>query len=114
MKRPLLLFCALCLLLVVNAAQGQIGVFSKGATNRKVEKSGGGPGSTYNKAISIHAADWKSGVATEYSYIQTHFPGSKALNHAREYYTDKTFDVITFTTADGVKRAVYFRYWKHS
>ena len=98
----------------MNGAHGQIGVFSKGATTRKVENSSGGPGSSYKKAVPIHAADWKSGVASEYSYIQTHFPGCKALNHAREFYTDKTFDVITFTASDGVKRAVYFRYLKHS
>lgn len=112
MKRYLL-FCTLGCLLAVPAASAQIGINSRGTT-RKFATPPGGPGSSYNKAISIHAPDWTSGVNTEYNYVRAHFPKCKALKHSREWYTDKTYDVITFLMPDGTTRALYFRYWKHS
>ena len=108
-----LLFWTVCCWLLAAAANGQMSI-PTGGTTRKYATPPGGPGSSYAKAIPIHAPDWKSGVNAEYNYLRTHFPSSKAVNHAREFYTDKTYDVITFTTSDGTRRALYFRYLKHS
>jgi hypothetical protein len=87
----------------------QIGI-QAGGTTRTFATPPGGPGSSYNKAIVIHGSKSDSGVRSEYGYLAAHFPGSKALNHSREYYTKRTYDVLTFVTHDGQKRALYFEY----
>jgi hypothetical protein len=102
-----------CLLAVTAVAEAQIGITAHGTT-RKYATPPGGPGSSYQKAIIIHSADWSSGVNTEYNYVQSHFPGCKIVNHAREYYTGKTYDIITFTARDGTRGTKYFDYRKHS
>lgn len=107
------LFCTLLCLWFASTVNGQFSV-PTGGTTRKYATPPGGPGSSYAKAISIHAPDWNSGINTEYNYVRTHFPNCKAVKHSREFYTDKTYDVITFTMPDGTKGALYFRYWKHS
>jgi hypothetical protein len=107
------LFYILCYLFVASALYGQMGI-TAGGTTRKFATPPGGPGSSYAKAIPIHAPDWNSGIKTEYNYVQKHFPNAKAVNHGREWYTNKTYDVITLTMPDGTKRVLYFRYWKHS
>lgn len=109
MKKCLILFCLALVCASVNAQS-----IPTGGTTRKYATPPGGPGSSYNKAISIHAPDWNSGIKAEYAYVQKHFPSCKAVKHSREWYTDKTYDVISFTTPEGTTRAVYFRYWKHS
>ena len=104
---------ALICLFGVLHANAQFTIRS-GGTTRKYATPPGGPGSSYAKAISIHSADWTSGIKTEYSYVRTHFPKCTAVKHSREWYTDKTYDVITFTMPDGTTKALYFRYLKHS
>jgi hypothetical protein len=70
----------------------------------------GGPGSSYANAVTIYASDANSGVASEYQYLSAHFPGSKPINHSREYYTNRKYDVLTFATPDGKTRRLYFDY----
>jgi len=112
MKR--LLFLAVAgSLLAAHTVSAQFSVSSNSGTIRKRNNSGG-PGANYSKAIIIHSTDWKSGIATEYNYVRTHFPNCKAINHIREFYTGKTYDIITFTEPSGEKRAVYFNYRQHS
>ena len=79
-----------------------------GTVRRQSGSSKAGPGSSYRKAIPIHSADYTSGVKSEYGYLAAHFPGAKPVNHGREYYTKRTYDVITFVTPDGERRALYF------
>jgi hypothetical protein len=112
MRRVLLPF-AICLLSAVSVADAQIGITAHGTT-RKYVTPPGGPGSSYQKAIIIHSPDWSSGVNSEFNYVQSHFPGCKIVNHSREYYTGKTYDIITFTARDGTRGAMYFNYRKHS
>src|SRR3954451_13447232 len=111
--RRLLLPFAICLLSAVAVAEAQIGITAHGTT-RKYATPPGGPGSSYQKAIIIHSADWSSGVNTEYHYVQSHFPGCKIVNHARESYTGRTYDIVRFTGRDGSTAAMYFDYRKHS
>jgi|1185.fasta_scaffold58477_2 hypothetical protein len=112
MKRMLLLL-PLFLSLCAGVAEAQIGITAHGTT-RKYATPPGGPGSSYQKAIIIHSADWSSGVNTEYHYVQSHFPGCKIVNHARESYTGRTYDIVRFTGRDGSTAAMYFDYRKHS
>ncbi len=106
MNAPLLL-SIIGSLLIVGPANGQ-GV-SNGGTLRKVVRARGAEGSSFAKAIVIYASDWENGIPKEYQYLSTHFPGSKPINHTRQYYTHYTYDIITFT-ADGKKHALYFSY----
>ena len=103
-----LLILALCSFIVTGAsAQMEI---PTGGTIRKTNAPPGGPGSSYQRALPITARDQTSGVRTEYAILAKTYPGSKPTNHSREYYTGRRYDVITFTTAGGEKRWMYFRY----
>ena len=100
-------------LIATGTTRGQeIGV-SSGGTTRTFVTPPGGPGSSYHKAIIIEGRDETSGIQSEYVYLQRHFPGCKAINHKREFYTKRTYDIITFTTPAGEKRALYFEYVVH-
>jgi len=98
-------FCGLAIIHV--GAQMEI---PSGGTIRKLNAPPGGPGSSYYRAIPITASDETSGVASEYAYLARNFPGSKAINHSREWYTGRRYDVITFTTSGGEKRILFFAY----
>ena len=111
--RHLLIPFAIVLLSAVSVAEAQIGITANGTT-RKYATPPGGPGSSYQKAIIIQSADWTSGLTNEYNYVQSHFPGCKIVNHSREYYTGRTYDIISFTARDGSRGAMYFNYRKHS
>src|SRR5207248_6979662 len=96
-------------LLGSDTVNAQFAAQSTGGTvRRQFGDSKAGPGSSYRKAIPIHSSDYTSGVNSEYRYLAAHFPGAKPVNHGREYYTKRTYDVITFVTSDGQRRALYF------
>ena len=107
MKNVILLSLAFTLPSTVPMS-AQIGI-SSGGTTRTFVTPPGGPGSSYNKAISIHGTKKDTGVHAEYAYLASHFPGAKPLHHSREFYTYRMYDVITFQTAAGQKRALYFQ-----
>jgi len=109
MNRLALLLCgALCGIAVIPlSAQMEI---QTGGTIRKLNAPPGGPGSSYQRAIPITASDERSGVPSEYAYLAKNFPGSKPINHSREWYTGRRYDVITFTTSGGQKRNLFFAY----
>lgn len=99
-------------LAAASTAHGQMGV-TNGGTTRKFVSVTGGNGSSFGKAIVIHAHDWTSGVDTEYAYVSSHFPGAKVVNFSRQYSLRTTYDIITFTTRDGKTQVLYFDYRKH-
>ena len=103
----LVVFC-----FVYASAYGQGPVTANGSL-RKTDTSSGGQGSSYAKAVMIYARDENGGVASEYRYLSAHFPGSKPINHNREFYTNKRYDVLTFATADGKTSRLYFDYRIH-
>jgi hypothetical protein len=90
----------------------EIGI-SSGGTTRKFVTPPGGPGSSYRKAITIEARDDNSGIKSEYAYLAAHFPGCKAINYKREFYSKRTYDIITFTAPNGETRALFFEYIIH-
>src|SRR3954467_5843773 len=87
----------------------QIGIES-GGTTRTFINPPGGPGSSYNRAIVIHGSKSNNGISSEYSYLATHFPGSKPLSLSPEYYTKRAYHILTFLTPSGQRRALYFEY----
>src|ERR1043165_7071472 len=97
------LVCVMLCGLVITSVHAQMEIPS-GGTIRKLNAPPGGPGSSYHRAIPITAADENSGVPAEYAYLARNFPGSKPVNHSREWYTGRRYDVITFTTRGGEKR----------
>src|SRR5437868_14287627 len=110
-NRSLSLCAALCWLAVVSLnAQTEI---QSGGTIRKANSPPGGPGSSYQRAIPITAMDATSGIKSGYAYLARSFPGSKAINHSREVYTGRRYDVITFTTSGGQTRILFFAYAIH-
>src|SRR4051812_32320227 len=108
MNRLSILCGALCWLAVIPlSAQTEI---QTGGTIRKMNAPPGGPGSSYQRAVPITAPNDTSGVNSEYAYLTKNFPGSKPINHSREWYTGRRYDVITFTTSGGQKRILFFVY----
>jgi hypothetical protein len=92
----------------VTSGQG----VSAGGTTRKFV--GTEKGASFANPIVIYVSNEKSGVASEYNYLSVHFPGSKPINHTRQFATNRTYDIITFTAADGKRRLLYFDYRIHS
>ena len=84
-----------------------------GGTIHKLNPPPGGPGSSYQRAIPITAPDETRGVKMEYAYLARNYPGATPLNHSREWYTGRRYDVITFTTSAGQKRTLFFAYSVH-
>ena len=75
---------------------------------RKAVSFGGGNGSSYKKAIVVHASDEKDGVHAEYEYIRAHFPGSRFKSQALAFENGKAYDIMTFADAAGKKQVLYF------
>jgi hypothetical protein len=67
-----------------------------------------GAGSSYQTAIVVPATNEVSGVAFEYDYIRAHYPKSKFVSQALSQHGGKPYDIMTFATADGKKRTLYF------
>ena len=67
-----------------------------------------GVGSSYRTAIVVPATNEISGVQWEYAYIRTHYPGSKFMYQALDSHGGKPYDIMTFKTADGKQRTLYF------
>src|SRR5437868_3439502 len=107
----LLLWVAVCCLVCWSSGDAQNGITANGTLRPGIPA--GGPGSSYTKAVPIYARDGASGVPSEYRYLSAHFPGSKPINHNREFYTDRMYDVLTFATVDGKTSRLIFDYRIH-
>ncbi|HEV7405062.1 MAG TPA: hypothetical protein VGO11_19115 [Chthoniobacteraceae bacterium] len=68
----------------------------------------GGDGSSLEKAIVIKGATEETGVHAEYEYLRQHFPGYKRGSQSLQNAKGHAYDVLEFTTADGMKRTIYF------
>jgi len=102
------LLCFIVSWFVCMSGYGQGAITANGTLRKSAPR--GGPGSSYANAVTIYASDANSGVASEYRYLSAHFPGSKPINHSREYYTNRKYDVLTFATPDGKTSRLYFDY----
>src|SRR6266436_4991156 len=67
-----------------------------------------GTGSSYATAIVVPATNEMAGVKFEYAYIRTHYTGSQFMYQALSSHGGKPYDLITFKTADGKQRTLYF------
>src|SRR5438552_15964034 len=83
-------------------------VYFRASPGKRVTIGGGGNGTSYRKAILVHAPAGSNPVGPEYDYVLSHFRGCKVVKHQREFYTFKTYDIISFTTSDGATRALFF------
>jgi hypothetical protein len=68
----------------------------------------GGAGSSHATAIVVPAMNEMAGVQWEYAYIRSHYPGSKFMYQALDSHSGKPYDIMTFKTADGKQRTLYF------
>jgi hypothetical protein len=83
-------------------------VYFRASPGKKVHIGGGGNGTTYRKAILVHVPSGANPVGPEYDYVMARFPGCKVVRHQREFYTTRTYDIITFTSSDGASCALFF------
>jgi hypothetical protein len=95
----------LCLTSPVTASEE---VYFRASPGKKVKIGGGGNGTSYRRAILVHAPAGANPIGPEYDYVIAHFRGCKVVKHQREFYTTRTYDIITFTSADGATRALFF------
>jgi hypothetical protein len=77
------------------------------AASRGVTFSGGN-GSSFETAIVVNARDEISGVRSEYDYIRARYPGYRFISQALAPHGGKTYDIMTFKSADGKKHVLYF------
>ena len=103
--------CVVVFWFLCASSYGQGAITANGTLRKSTPP--GGPGSSYRNAVTIYASDDNNGVASEYRYLSAHFPGSKLINRTREFYTNRTYDVLTFATPDGKTSRLYFDYRIH-
>ena len=70
---------------------------------------GGGDGSTCEQAIVIQGAKGEpDGVASEYAWLKSHFPGYKMSRQAEINNSGKMFDQLDFADRDGKPHSICF------
>src|SRR5205823_11067912 len=110
MRRSLRLYIVVSTVVcLTNIATATEEVYFRASPGKKVTLGGGGNGTSYRKAILVHAPSGSNPVGAEYEYVVSHFRGCKIVKHQREFYTSRTYDIITFTSADGATRALFFQ-----
>jgi hypothetical protein len=65
-------------------------------------------GSSFEKAIFIKETHEQPGIDAEYAWIRDKHPGSKLNGQSLAYHSNKPYDIIHITTADGTMTDVYF------
>lgn len=75
-------------------------------TAQKISQTG--DGSDYTKAIVISANNESAGVAKEYEWLKTNYPGSQVISQGLGEKNGKPFDVFKIKTASGEEKSVYF------
>jgi len=89
-------------------------VYFRASPGKKVTIGGGGNGTSYRKAILVHTPAGSNPSGREYDYVMSRFPSCKVIKYQREFYTSKTYDIVTFLTPDGATRALFFQLaWEH-
>jgi hypothetical protein len=71
--------------------------------------SGARDGSSERRAIIVPKTGEITGVAYEYEYIRSHYPGAQPMMQALSIDdAGKAYDLITFKTPDGKQHRLYF------
>ena len=110
MRQSVLFWIILSIVLpLTTITRGSEEVYFRASPGKKVKFGGGGNGTSYRKAILVHAPPGSNPVGPEYDYVMSHFRGCKVVKHSREFYTSRTYDIISFTTPDGATRALFFQ-----
>jgi len=65
-------------------------------------------GASYETAIVITEKSSGKGIAAEYEWVKQNYPGSKVLSQKLSHYKNKSYDILTIQTAEGVEKKVYF------
>jgi hypothetical protein len=73
-----------------------------------VSSPSGRDGSSAAKAIVVPETGEMTGVAYEYEYIRSHYPGAQPIMQALAVEGNKAYDLITFKTRDGKQHTIYF------
>ena len=68
----------------------------------------GRDGSSAAEAIVVPETGEITGVAYEYDYIRSRYPGAQPMMQALAVQGNKAYDVITFKTRDGKQHTIYF------
>jgi hypothetical protein len=68
----------------------------------------GRDGSSYKKAILVIADNDTAGAAQESEWIRARYPGYRMGKQSTSFYDGKSYDIVRFTDAHGVKHTVYF------
>lgn len=65
-------------------------------------------GSSFEKAIVIHASSEGAGVKMEYAWIRTNLPGFRPAGQSLQNHEGRPYDVIHLVSSGGDRREVYF------
>ena len=65
-------------------------------------------GSSYERAVVIHASSERSGVAAEYRWLAQHYPGYKRGIQSVGPHGGRVYDHLSITTADGEAKEFTF------
>ncbi|MBB3186912.1 hypothetical protein [Microbacter margulisiae] len=68
----------------------------------------GRDGSSYQKAIIIHASSESTGVPAEYQWLKNHYPGYQTKMQTLVFHQKKPYDIIEIVTAEGQDKNIYF------
>lgn len=75
-------------------------------TSQKISQAG--DGSDYSKAVVVSAKNETDGVAKEYEWLKTNYPGSQVISQGLGEKNGKPFDIFRIKTASGEEKSVYF------
>ena len=104
--KHLLFLLPICCLVACQAPTSSSTVSASAATGGVTFS--GGNGSSFETAIVVNARDEISGVRSEYDYIRARYPGYHFMSQALAPHGGKTYDIMTFKSADGKKHVLYF------
>ncbi|MDP4290482.1 MAG: hypothetical protein Q8908_05325 [Bacteroidota bacterium] len=65
-------------------------------------------GCSFKKAIVINETTESKGVAAEYTWLRTNYPGYRMQHQALSFNNKKPFDLLDIITADGKAKSFFF------
>lgn len=68
----------------------------------------GGNGSNFDNAVLIKGATELTGIPAEYGWLAKQYPGYRKLDQSTIEQNQRLYDVIRFTTREGIQKNVYF------
>jgi predicted Zn-dependent protease len=81
---------------------------SNAATPEKSASTNKNDGSSYEKAVVIKKKHELKGVNAEYVWLRHNYPGYRSKGQSLNFNENKSYDIITIVTADGIEKKIYF------